>query len=198
MMFNLIKKLMKYEWRMGRPYTGKRTPAYKRLIIGNFIKEKGIDASGGEPLEELIHTYFRKETAKRCAYNRKMGIIVIRWKKKKGPGQKDRKQAIKRGLTVEYVVYINSREWQLKRKEAFAFHGKMCHNCGAVQLLEVHHLHYRNLFNEKMEDLRILCVGCHKIVHRKKFKVTKVLNEQGKVIYRWKEYVAGNEPAKSS
>lgn len=70
----------------------------------------------------------------------------------------------------QYNRYIKSPIWSKKRKEAFLFHGKFCHKCTNTTNLQVHHLTYENIFNEKMEDLMILCKPCHKRVHEKNYK----------------------------
>jgi 5-methylcytosine-specific restriction endonuclease McrA len=57
--------------------------------------------------------------------------------------------------------YYKSEEWEKIR--IFALHRTQnrCQRCGAEKNLEVHHLTYDNLYNEKPQDLEVLCKKCH-------------------------------------
>lgn len=64
-----------------------------------------------------------------------------------------------------YKNYLKSKHWQdLKskklKKKAF------CFVCGSKERLIVHHLRYKNLFDIKMIDLKIMCWGCHERLHK--------------------------------
>lgn len=37
----------------------------------------------------------------------------------------------------------------------------MCEDCGQHDLLNVHHVNYRSLFDVEVDDLEILCRDCH-------------------------------------
>lgn len=63
--------------------------------------------------------------------------------------------------TKEYLEYLGSLQWHAKREAALKRSGYTCENCGAHKNLEVHHRHYDTLFNERPEDLRVLCTACH-------------------------------------
>lgn len=65
-----------------------------------------------------------------------------------------------------YEKYIHSGAWLLKREEAFATHGRHCNRCGTTARLQVHHKTYERMGTELMEDLEILCFGCHAEHHR--------------------------------
>lgn len=41
-----------------------------------------------------------------------------------------------------------------------------CESCGRRAALDLHHLHYRSVGEEKPEDLRALCRECHDAAHR--------------------------------
>lgn len=64
--------------------------------------------------------------------------------------------------------YYKSEEWESVR--IFAIHraGKRCQKCGASGILQVHHLTYDNLYNEKPQDLEVLCKKCHKKADRER------------------------------
>lgn len=73
---------------------------------------------------------------------------------------------------AEYAAYLKSPAWKAKRKEAIAFHGTTCQRCHTplgqgmtTYYLRVHHKSYAHLGNEPMEDLEVLCLGCHEQHH---------------------------------
>jgi 5-methylcytosine-specific restriction endonuclease McrA len=57
--------------------------------------------------------------------------------------------------------YYKSQEWKRKRKAVFIRDNFLCQDCKIWKAEEVHHLHYRNLFNESLDDLISLCAPCH-------------------------------------
>lgn len=66
---------------------------------------------------------------------------------------------------MNYQQYIQSTEWIVRRRLFLLNHKKVCAICGFYDQLEVHHLNYDNLGNEKDEDLIILCRRCHNDTH---------------------------------
>lgn len=70
----------------------------------------------------------------------------------------------------EYLIYLKSAEWKLKRKQLFNERGKKCERCGATKKLQVHHVTYKRIFNEALEDLEVLCKPCHQKEHNIKTK----------------------------
>ena len=62
---------------------------------------------------------------------------------------------------MKHSDYIRSKNWKKLRLKVFERDNKWCQDCGVVEATEVHHLHYRNYLNEKMEDLISLCRICH-------------------------------------
>ena len=66
----------------------------------------------------------------------------------------------------KYTDYINSLAWKTARCKFISNAEYTCQRCGADDddlVLEVHHLHYRTLGNERDEDVMVLCQECHKI-----------------------------------
>lgn len=57
--------------------------------------------------------------------------------------------------------YYKSEEWEKVRIFALRRSQNRCQRCGAEGILEVHHLTYDNLYNERPEDLEVLCKKCH-------------------------------------
>lgn len=70
----------------------------------------------------------------------------------------------------KYDLYMNSREWQLKKRKVKERSGGVCERCRDHSSEAVHHLHYKNLFNEPLEDLLDVCKGCHDYVHARSDK----------------------------
>lgn len=64
-----------------------------------------------------------------------------------------------------YYAYMRSAEWHAKRVEAITFYGNACLVCKTDKRLHVHHKTYVRLGMEKMSDLAVLCVDCHRRLH---------------------------------
>jgi hypothetical protein len=60
-----------------------------------------------------------------------------------------------------YKIYIRSLDWQKKREKAFEILGRKCAICEKESNLEVHHKSYENLYEERINDVVILCIVCH-------------------------------------
>ncbi len=65
----------------------------------------------------------------------------------------------------EYQTYLNSNEWQETRQRIFKRDNFRCVKCGESKNLQVHHITYENLGEEKDADLVTLCDKCHKSTH---------------------------------
>ena len=72
-----------------------------------------------------------------------------------------------------YSLYTDSYHWKKKRKEYMSsnyFHG--CYLCYVKKKIknykniEVHHVNYNTLGNERLNDLISLCRKCHNRIHR--------------------------------
>jgi len=77
---------------------------------------------------------------------------------------------------MDYHDYIQSPQWAEKRREklALAVHDEnywyCCSECLLLvprPLVQIHHATYERLGFELMEDLEVLCEGCHAVHHRK-------------------------------
>jgi len=68
--------------------------------------------------------------------------------------------------------YLKSPVWEEKRRQAIEFYGCICNRCGNWGN-DVHHKTYDRVGgSETMQDLEILCRGCHEAHHRVE-RVTK-------------------------
>lgn len=62
--------------------------------------------------------------------------------------------------------YLKSPVWQAKRVEALSHYGSICNRCKEYGN-DVHHKTYERWGgNELMQDLEVLCRGCHEAHHR--------------------------------
>jgi hypothetical protein len=68
-------------------------------------------------------------------------------------------------MTKDYQEYLLSKEWKEFRKKAFEHYGRRCSKCQTTKNLQIHHLHYDNIFNEKLEDVKVLCKKHHEETH---------------------------------
>lgn len=69
----------------------------------------------------------------------------------------------------KYNQYLRSKDWKRKRNDIIRLI-KKCEVCGSKKSLEVHHLHYKNIFNELYSDLKLMCKRCHHYEHLPKNK----------------------------
>ncbi len=64
----------------------------------------------------------------------------------------------------EYIEYLKSDAWKLKRLSKIQSVGYKCQRCNATdKLLQVHHLTYDRLGHERMDDLKVVCLDCHEV-----------------------------------
>lgn len=63
-----------------------------------------------------------------------------------------------------YTQYINSRDWQLKRREVLKRDNHQCQTCLNTENLEIHHKTYERLGDENLDDLITLCTHCHEAI----------------------------------
>ena len=73
----------------------------------------------------------------------------------------------------KYEMYLQSERFDEIRQAVFDRDGHKCVVCGSTENLRPHHLTYRNVYNENLDDLVTLCNRCHSIYHnvenRKKY-----------------------------
>ena len=81
-------------------------------------------------------------------------------------------------MNEEYADYLKSTHWMIVRNERLAIDNYKCKFCGSMRNLQVHHLYYDTLWNEKPEEALVtLCEDCHKKLHALSSKENKTLNE---------------------
>jgi len=97
-------------------------------------------------MRKLLSNYKYSKLKKKKVKRKKNKPKINKWKKK-------------------YKKYLLSKEWNDIKIDLFEFRGKKCERCGSTNQIQVHHLTYKNVFNEEPEDLEILCKVCHKEEH---------------------------------
>ena len=63
-------------------------------------------------------------------------------------------------------AYLQSAKWQRMRSFKLTMN-PVCECCGFGTTLEVHHITYKRLGNERPEDLAVVCRTCHQSIHDK-------------------------------
>ena len=69
-----------------------------------------------------------------------------------------------KGNKKKYYMYLFSKEWKARRTLVLSRDNYKCTSCGK-KAHSIHHLTYKNIFNEPLEDLTSLCKSCHEKVH---------------------------------
>jgi hypothetical protein len=67
--------------------------------------------------------------------------------------------------TMPYAAYLWTREWRLTRRAKLEDVGHQCRMCRQRKDLHVHHLTYDHVGHEWLDELVVLCRGCHQSVH---------------------------------
>lgn len=79
---------------------------------------------------------------------------------------------------IAYDRYLNSDEWRVRRDKAFERDSERCVLCHR-EGNHVHHMTYRNIFNEDIRDLITVCTECHEYIHGRVFeKAEKKENDE--------------------
>ena len=88
----------------------------------------------------------------------------------------------------KYKLYLNSKEWFSVKQNLFKLRGKKCEMCNSTDDIQVHHLHYDNIYMELPTDLLVVCKTCHRDIHglnpkskKKKKKKKMTLKQRRKV-----------------
>ncbi len=73
--------------------------------------------------------------------------------------------------TEFYKRYIRSIKWKKKAAERIEYDGRKCRMCNRPEStcrngLSVHHISYKNLGHESLNEIISLCPGCHQKLHR--------------------------------
>ena len=86
-----------------------------------------------------------------------------------------------------YEEYLQSDQFDEIRQKVFERDGWECVICGSSEILQAHHLTYKNVYHEELQDLITLCRNCHTIYHiieRKRQLVEKLYEQEESVNLR--------------
>lgn len=78
-----------------------------------------------------------------------------------------------------YYTYLMSPEWKAKRAQVLDRDNHICQRCKTEAASEVHHLSYKNVYNEPLEDLQALCRDCHFNLHKAEYLSLKDTTHEG-------------------
>ena len=65
----------------------------------------------------------------------------------------------------KYEIYLESEQFADLRKKVLRRDNNKCRACGSTENLQVHHLSYKNIYHEELDDLVCLCRNCHAAFH---------------------------------
>ena len=68
---------------------------------------------------------------------------------------------------MDYRQYLQSPEWQGKRRMVLDYYGNRCAVCNSAAHVDVHHRNYENVGHEHFNDLIAICNDCHSLFHNK-------------------------------
>lgn len=97
---------------------------------------------------------------------RNKGISVVKELWIKNPRESLRLPPRNKVLPVSYSDYINGPAWAAKKRQFKSQRELLCECCKDDRKLDVHHLTYERLYNERLSDLMLLCRRCHEAVEQ--------------------------------
>jgi hypothetical protein len=114
-----------------------------------------------ERTKKFYHNYIEaKETLE--TLKRKIALIEPYYKLSKALYDSARLTELKQ---MDYKPYLQTEEWERKRRDAVERARGVCEKCGSPDNLQVHHKTYERRGEELPEDLIVLCSECHKKEH---------------------------------
>ncbi len=145
--------------------------AFVIWIIVDFFNSKKKDLNSKpestmEDSKKLKSNSFLDELLKSAAEQTLRGIEVGKENKKREDDyflqdarrEKEAKKVFKR-------KYLRSKAWEQKRQKRFKLDKYCCALCYSEENLECHHITYKNLGHEPLENLRTVCRECHQEIH---------------------------------
>jgi len=155
------------------------TIASVRRGLIKYLYEKGVSCSSdGRSISLASNAILGEE------YNKTVPNPLIFGRK--SFGKVFEFMAIKKSIAVKskseriakYHEYLKSPEWEIVRQMMFRLRGEKCELCGSESFIQVHHLHYQNIFDERPDDLQVVCRSCHKKIHGIEAKPKKNKNNE--------------------
>ncbi len=81
---------------------------------------------------------------------------------------KEAERQLQGEVSTEYKEYLQSLEWDAKRRRVLRRAGGLCEGCLERPATQVHHHNYQNLGSEFMWQLSAVCNECHERLHTSK------------------------------
>lgn len=78
-----------------------------------------------------------------------------------------------------YSQYLKSRAWKNKRQRVIARAKGICEECRVNKIAQVHHLTYKHIGDEQLNELMGLCKECHEAKHKKCVYLLLIYNNNG-------------------
>ncbi len=78
-----------------------------------------------------------------------------------------------RKISIQYTEYLKGKDWKILRRKAYLRANHKCEFC-SKPAAHVHHIKYpKNLKDDKLENLVVVCEKCHSLNHgiRKKLNI---------------------------
>ena len=67
-----------------------------------------------------------------------------------------------------YEAYLCSKSWRKKQNAIKERCNNVCEDCHQYAMVDVHHITYENIGDERLDELLGLCVACHQRKHPEK------------------------------
>lgn len=67
---------------------------------------------------------------------------------------------------IDYTAYLRSQPWRLLRSAVIRRAKGVCERCGKWPIVNIHHVTYERVGQERLEDLLGVCSQCHQELHR--------------------------------
>ncbi len=138
------------EWRKNNPERNKE------------LRKRYKESPNGKEANRKYDKKYREESRKRY---------------KKNPEMFQQKKEYMNNYMKRYLEDKENYEKYLKRQKDYGKFRKLllliygcCQECGSKENLEIHHLNY---YEDSIENLTILCIKCHRRLHRKKKEESK-------------------------
>jgi hypothetical protein len=133
------------------------------LLEGGFLSGDDIDAHPISEPDKITNSPTKPES-----YSRQQLIIDKEKLPQHFSGGTPLPYRQRRVGVDTYESYLQTPHWKEKAKQARARAKYQCLKCGKkpdTGELEVHHLSYSHIWDERPEELLVVCESCHKKFH---------------------------------
>jgi len=154
-----------------RKLKGLPFPEPEKSVVKELLLMKEIDGLLLKSWHGLIHSlWMRRNAISEQIDAPKMTALEYRkeWRKERNSHKRTKGEP---SGAINYNDYINSPEWQKKRR-SFNSREAVCLSCGVGGVLDLHHVTYQRLGEEGPDDCVWVCRGCHKNIHRLEKRMT--------------------------